>query len=224
MSVIGKHVSEGVRVLPNDFYRVRPQVLRVVLQTLERALATTVSVVGDARIHEPRFTRQLLLDFERARDDTPRTPRYDITHLPELPISDPSGTVATLRRLDFRLVFVRQVGRTGDYLCLEFKYLDANDRRTDYDYVNDGVDRIVIGDYAKGHPWAIMVGLERSGPVNISIQRVNLRLVRKYGTHHGLAVSSSIRLPYVYESDHFQGDERHQISIVHAFHLIVPIG
>ena len=224
MSVIGNHVAEGIRVLPNDFYRVRPQVLRVVLQTLERALATTVSIVGDARIHEPRFTRQLLLDFERARDGTPGTPRYDITHQPELPISGESGSVATLRRLDFRLKFLRQVGRTGDYLCLEFKYLDANERRTDYDYVNDGVNRIVVGDYAKGHPWAIMVGLERRGPLDISIQHVDLRLIHKYGADHGLTISSSIRLPNVYESGHCQGDERHRIAIVHAFHLIVPTG
>ena len=221
MSVIGEHVAEGVRVLPNDFYRVRPQVLRVVLQTLERALAATVAVVGDARIYEPRFTRQLLLDFERARDDTPGTPRYDITHQPELPISDASGSVASLRRLDFRLIFLRQVGRTGDYLCLEFKYLDAKNRRTDDDYVKDGVDRIVVGDYANGHPWAIMVGLERSGPIDASIQHVNSRLVRKYGTDHGLKCSLNIRLLNVYESDHFQGSGLHKITIVHAFHLIV---
>ena len=180
-----------------------------------------MAVIGDTRIHEPRFTRQLLLDFQQARDNTPGTPRYDVTHQPELPISGASGSVATLRRLDFRLVFLRQVGRTGDYLCLEFKYLDANDRRSDYDYVKDGVDRIVIGDYANGHPWAIMVGLERNGPLSASIQNVNIRLIQRYGADHGLKCSSSIRLPNVYESDHFQGSELHKITIVHAFHLIV---
>ena len=110
MSVLNRHLTEGIRTLPNGFYRARPQVIRVVLQTLERALTATVSVVGEARPHEPQFTRQLLLDFERARDDTPGTPRYDITHQPELLTADASGGVATLRRLDFRLVFLRQVG------------------------------------------------------------------------------------------------------------------
>ena len=221
MSVIDRHATENIRVLPNEFYRVRPQILRVVLETLERALAATMSIIGDTHIHEPRFTRQLLLDFERARDATSGTPRYDISHQPELPISDASGAVTRFRRLDLRLVFLRQVGRTGDYLCLEFKYLDPNDRRTDYDYVNDGLDRIVIGDYARGHPWAIMVGLDRSGPLDVSIQQVNLRLIQKYGNDHGLRCSTSIHLPHVYESVHFQDGGPHRITILHAFHLVL---
>lgn len=211
--------EEDVRVLPNEFYRVRPQVLRVVLQTLERALAATMSILGDAHIYEPRFTRQLLLDFERARDETTNSPRYDITHQAELPIADATGAVARFRRLDFRLVFLRQVGRTGDYLCLEVKYLDTSDRGTDYDYVKDGVDRIVIGDYAKGHPWAIMVGVERSGPLTTTAEHVNSRLMQTYGSAHGLRDSTRVRLPHVYESDHSQDSGPHQITILHAFYL-----
>ena len=214
-----KFSVEDVRVLPNEFYRVRPQVLRVVLQTLERALAATMSILGDAHIYEPRFTRQLLLDFERARDGAPGSPRYDITHQSELPIADAAGAVARFRRLDFRLVFLKQVGRSGDYLCLEFKYLDAYDRRSDYDYVKDGVDRIVVGDYANGHPWAIMVGVERNGPLTLSTQQVNSRLVRSYGSEHGLRYSTRVRLPHVYESDHLQAGGPHQITILHAFYL-----
>ena len=214
-----KFSVEEVRVLPNEFYRVRPQVLRVVLQTLERALAATMSILGDTHIYEPRFTRQLLVDFERARDGTPGSPRYDITHQAELPITDTSGAVARFRRLDFRLVFLKQVGRSGDYLCIEVKYLDTRDRRSDYDYVSDGVDRIVIGDYAKGHPWAIMVGVERHGPLTLSAQQVSSRLVQTYGSAHGLKNSTSVRLPNVYESDHPQAGGPHQITILHAFYL-----
>ena len=222
MSVINSHLAEGVRGRPQGFYRAKPQVLRVVLQTMERALASTVSVVGSARIYEPRFTRQLLLDFERARDETPGTPRYDITHQPELPIADNSGVVGTLRRLDFRLVFLRQVGRTGDYLCIEFKYLEVLDRSTDREYVSDGVERIVIGDYARDHPWAVMVGLERVGPLRLSVQNVNSRLLARYGNHHGLRVAPGIKLHNVYSSEHQQGGGPHEITIIHAFYLIVP--
>ena len=220
MSVLSGHLKEGIHTLPNGFHRVRPQVIRVVLQTLKRALAETVSTVGRTRLHEPRFTRQLLLDFERARDDTPSTPRYDITHQPELPIPDTSGAVASHRRLDFRLVFLRQVGRTGDYLCLECKYLDTSDRDTDRAYVNEGVDRIVIGDYARNHPWAIMVGLERVGPICMSIQNVDARLVAKYGKNHGFKPKPSVKLSNVRESDHYQTGGLNKITIVHAFFLI----
>lgn len=194
--------------------------LRAVLQTLERAIAATVTAVGEVRIHEPRFTRQLLLDFERARDNTPGTPRYDITHQPELPIADDKGVVAELRRLDLRLVFLQQVGRTGDYLCLECKYLDTRVRDTDREYVNEGVDRIVVGDYAANHPWAVMVGLERNGPVNLAFDHIDARLVSKYGRSAGLKKTSGIALSNVRESDHYQSGGSHRITIVHAIYLI----
>ncbi len=221
MSVINKHLAEGLRGRPRGFYRARPQVLRVVLQTLERALANTIAAIGNERIYEPRFTRQLLIDFERARDQTPGTPRYDITHQPELPIADSDGVVSALRRLDFRLLFVPQVGRTGDYLCIEFKYLEVTDRSTDREYVGDGVERIVVGDYARNHPWAIMVGLERVGPLLRSVQNVNSRLLTTYGHLHGLRIAPDVKLPHVYASQHEQGGGPHEITIIHAFYLIL---
>lgn len=222
MSILGEHFADGAHVRPNGFYRARPQVLRAVLETLGRALARTLRIVGDARLTEPRFTRQLLVDFERARDETPGSPRYDITHQPELPIANESGQVTTLRRLDFRLVFLRQVGRTGDYLCLEVKYLDTADRNTDREYVNEGVDRIVIGDYARGHPWAIMVGLERSGPLDRTADHVGTRLVLRYGADIAYRASSRIGLPHTYESEHAQAGGPHQITILHAYHMLQP--
>ena len=223
MSILTRHISEGKRALPNGFYRARPQVLRVVLQTLERALTSTVAVIGDAEVYEPRFTRQLLVDFEHARDDTPGSPLYDITHQPELPIANERGVVSSHRRLDLRLVFLRQVGRTGDYLCLECKYLDSADRDTDREYVNEGVERIVIGDYARHHPWAVMVGLEKRGPVEVSVKNVNERLIAKYGESAAIKPFSSIGLPNVHESEHFQAGGPHRITIVHAMYLIVPV-
>ena len=222
MSNLTKHIAGDKRVLPNEFYNARPQVLRVVLQTLGHALSATISIIGEVRIHEPRFTRQLLSDFERARDNTPGTPRYDLTHQPELPIANAAGAVTAFRRLDFRLLFSQQVGRTGDYLCLECKYLDAMARNTDLNYVKEGVARIVDGDYARDHPWAIMVGLERRGPLNITFEHINERLVSKYGTECSFKDTPSIRLPNVQESEHYQAGGPHRITIVHAIYLIVP--
>lgn len=220
MSILAQHLAPGALARPNGFYRARPQVLRVVLETLGRALARTVAIVGDIRLTEPRFTRQLFLDFERARDETPGSPRYDITHQPELPIADGTGAMAVLRRLDIRLVFLRQVGRTGDYLCLEFKYLDTNDRSTDREYVAEGVDRIVIGDYARDHPWAIMVGLERRGPLAQTSEQIGARLTSRYGSDGGYRPSARIALPYAFESDHVQANGPHRITIVHAYYLL----
>jgi hypothetical protein len=202
------------------FHRARPQVLRIVLQTLDRAVAAAVCRIGGERLLEPQFTRQLLLDFESARDAMPGSPRYDITHQPELPIADGEGRAASLRRLDLRILFRAQLGRTGDYLCVECKYLDTTDRNLDREYVNEGVDRIVIGDYARHHPWAVMVGLERTGPLHATASHVDARLVARYGANAGFKANSSIRLPFVRESDHDQAGGPHRITIVHSFHLI----
>jgi hypothetical protein len=222
VSILAEHLATGALARPNGFYRARPQILRVVLETLGRALDRTVEIVGDVRLTEPRFTRQLFLDFERARDETPGSPRYDITHQPELPIADATGAMAALRRLDLRLVFLRQVGRTGDYLCLEFKYLDTKDRDTDREYVAEGVDRIVIGDYARDHPWAIMVGLERTGPLEKTSAHIGARLTSRYGAGVSYRSSARIALPYAFESAHFQANGPHQITIVHAYYLLRP--
>lgn len=220
MSILAEHLAPGALTRPNYFYRARPQILRVVLETLGQALARTIEIVGDVKLTEPRFTRQLFLSFERARDETPGSPRYDITHQPELPIADATGALVALRRLDLRLVFLRQVGRTGDYLCLEFKYLDTRDRSTDREYVAEGVDRIVIGDYAHGHPWAIMVGLERTGPLEQTSEHIGARLITRYGAGTSYRPSAKIALPYAFESDHLQANGPHRITIVHTYYLI----
>lgn len=202
------------------FHRARPQVMRFVLRTLDRAVGATVRKVGGAKLLEPQFTRQLLLDFEAARDAEPNSPRYDITHQPELPIAGDDGVAASLRRLDLRILFRRQVGRTGDYLCVECKYLDTQDRALDREYVSEGVDRIVIGDYARHHPWAVMVGLERTGPLDMAASHVHGRLVVRYGESSGFKAVSAINLPFVHESEHVQADGPHRITILHSFHMI----
>jgi hypothetical protein len=202
------------------FYRARPQILKSVLATLQEAVAATVAVVGEERILEPRFTRQLAVDFERIRAATPGAPRYDIVHQPELPITDERGAVVRYRRLDIRLLFLRQVGTPGDYLGLECKYLDAHDRSTDADYVDDGVERIVCGDYSRAHSWAVMVGLERRGPLDLSVANVDARLRERYGQEAGLKSTCRVRLSNVRESEHLQAGGPHRICILHGFFLI----
>ena len=220
MRARGDQFSEESRALPNVFYKVQPQVLRSVLLTLERAVAATAAVLGEARVLEPRFTRQLAEDFESARDATPGSPRYDITHQPELPITNAEGIVVRYRRLDIRILFARQLGCRGDYLCLECKYLDATDRATDADYVDEGVERIVSGEYAAGHPWAVMVGLERVGPLAVSVSHVDERLRARYGSEGGFTATPRVRLTFVRESQHSQAGGPHRITIIHGFFLI----
>lgn len=194
--------------------------MKSVLTTLQQAVSATVAVVGEQRILEPRFTRQLAADFERIRAATPGTPRYDIVHQPELPIVDEAGLVIRYRRLDIRLLFLRQIGAPGDYLGLECKYLDAGDRSTDADYVDDGVERIVCGDYSRYHPWAVMVGLERRGPLDVSVANVEARLQERYGQDAGFKAACRVRLDNVRESEHPQAGGPHRISILHGFFLI----
>jgi hypothetical protein len=220
VSTLGDQFAEEAQSLPGAFYRVRPQILRCVLLTLKRAVATTAGVVGKVRVLEPKFTRQLVVDLEVARDSTPGSPRYDITHQPELPILDADGVVVRYRRLDIRILFARQLGRRGDYLCLECKYLDASDRRTAAEYVDEGVNRIVCGEYAAGHPWAIMVGLESVGPCKLSAANVNRCLRKRFGSEGGFRAAPRIRLEDVFESEHSQAEGSHRIVIVHCFLLI----
>jgi hypothetical protein len=221
VSTLGHYFSEEAKALPNVFYKVQPQVLRTVLLTLQRAIAATVAVLGEVRVLEPRFTRQLAADFESARDATPGSPRYDIVHQPELPITNAAeGIVVRYRRLDIRILFARQLGCRGDYLCLECKYLDATDRATDADYVDEGVERIVSGEYAAGHPWAVMVGLERVGPLAVSVSHVDERLRARYGPEGAFTATPRVRLTFVRESQHSQAGGPHRITIIHGFFLI----
>ena len=177
MSALGEHLGAADSAASaNTFYRLQPQLLRRVLRALDEAITETVALLGDVRRLEPQFTRQLAACFEDARDRAGGT-RYHIEHQGELPVRNDEGRVVSYRRLDIRLLFTQQVGRRGDYLCIECKYLDATDRGSDDDYVEEGVDRIVTGAYALGHRFAIMVGLERIGPLSRTIVNVNDRLI-----------------------------------------------
>lgn len=219
LSALGEHAADKAATV-GGFHRVRPQVLGALLRTLRRAIGYTVANVGAAHIHEPRFTRQLLLDLQRARDEEPASPRYDITHQPEHVVADQNGIVQQYFRLDLRVLFSRQLGRTGDHVCLEFKYLDTADRGTDMAYVDDGVHRFVTGDYGRGHHWAVMVGLERRGPLTTSAGHVDCRLIERYGL--GFKARACVNLPDVHETEHIQADGPHSISILHALCLIIP--
>ena len=218
MSALIDQISSEFRGRSSEFHRVRPQVLRSVLETFGRAVSRTVKAFGSTRIHEPGFTRQLFVDFEAERDAVPNSSRYHIEHQSELPITDNMGIVVRYRRLDLKLVFGPQLGKTGQYLCFECKYLDVNQPDTDREYVDEGVERIVCGDYAAGHPWAIMVGLERVGPLSLSAEHVDLRLKARYGV--GFRSKQCIALSHVRESEHAQAGGPHRITIVHSFHLI----
>ena len=220
MSVLANQAGRSPDRVSDGFAKIRPQVLRVVLLTFGRAVAATTGKVGANRVLEPRFTRQLYLDFQAARDATPGSPRYDISHQPEHVVPDALGRIGQLFRLDLRLVFARQLGRTGDYLCLECKYLDTDDRDTDREYVTEGVDRIVSGDYARRHFWAVMVGLERRGPLVKTTIHLDQRLRAKYGNGEGLKTPSDVRLAHVHQSEHVQAGGPHRVAILHALYLI----
>lgn len=217
MSALADHLrATGATVLPNNFHRIQPQVLRRVLSALNDAILATVELLGDVRYLEPRFTRQLASCFEEARDAAGGI-RYHIEHQGELPVLDEDGRVIAFRRLDIRILFSQQVGRRGDYLCIECKYLEADNRRCDDEYVAEGVDRIVTGAYARGHGFAIMVGLERTGPIGRTIENVDDRLRQRYGSDQGLRPAPRWRLGRAHESEHPQSGGPHRIVLIHGF-------
>jgi hypothetical protein len=217
LSALGEHLgATGSAAVANSFYRLQPQVLRRVLGALDEAIRKTVALLGDIRRLEPQFTRQLAACFEDARDRAGGA-LYDILHQGELPVLNDEGRVVSYRRLDIRLLFTQQVGRRGDYLCIECKYLDATDRGSDLEYVEEGVDRIVTGAYARDHRFAIMVGLERVGPLSRTIANVNDRLMRRYGKAQGLRPALRWKLGTAAESEHPQAGGPHRITLVHGF-------
>lgn len=217
MSTLGEHLDPStLACMPNNFYRVQPQVLRKVLSAIDTAVDQTVELLGDVRALEPQFTRQLAASLEDARDRAGGA-RYHIEHQGELPVRNAAGLVIAYRRLDLRILFTRQVGRRGDYLCIECKYLDATDRKTDADYVDEGVDRIRSGAYAAGHRLAVMIGLERSGPILRTMRNVHLRLCSRYSKDEGLVAPTRWSQPNIRESTHPQGGGGHQITLVHCF-------
>jgi hypothetical protein len=76
---------------------------------------------------------------------------------------------------------------------------------------------IVTGAYANGHEFAIMVGLERAGPIDRAVANVDLRLTTVYGADQGLREEGRWRRPNVRESHHPQSGGPHRITIVHGF-------
>ncbi|UCI06119.1 hypothetical protein [Mesorhizobium sp. B1-1-8] len=221
MSVLSDHLgATGSATLANNFYRVQPQILRRVLAAMNEAVTATTALLGDVRHLEPRFTRQLASCFEDARDATGGL-RYHIEHQGELPIVDADGRVVAFRRLDIRILFSQQVGRRGDYLCIECKYLEADNRRFDDEYVTEGVDRIVTGAYARGHGFAVMAGLERVGPITRTVENINERLTQRYGSDQGLKPAPRWRLGSAHESEHAQAGGPHRIVLVHVFWPVV---
>lgn len=223
LSTITQQIRSSRPAVSPAFFAVQPQILRRLLLTLGRAIARTAGHFSNesSRVAEPIFTRQLCVDLEVERDQTPEAPRFDVTHQSELPTVDEVGKVIGHGRLDLRILFPQQLGRTGEYLCLECKYLNVHDRATDLAYVREGVDRIVQGFYAVNHPWAVLVGLERSGPIQDSATHVDERLVEQYGVTGGFIANPLVKLANVHESHHLQGGGSHTIAILHAFFMVV---
>lgn len=220
MSALGEHARGERRVQASTFHVIQPQILRDVLGTLGRAVAHALLRLPRPLPREPSFTRQVTVSFRAERVQS-RTPlRYDIDHQSEVLSVDDDDRLCLHKRLDIRIKFPEQVGTPSDYLCIEFKYLDIVDPRTSREYVQEGVDRIVAGEYSMGHEWAVMVGLEQTGPLDQAADAVNARLNEIYGPNGGYRKPYRIRMPHVHESKHRQGLSSHPITIVHYFALV----
>lgn len=65
-----------------------------------------------------------------------------------------------------------------------------------------------------------MIGLERVGPIRVSISHVDERLRSRYGPAAELQNPSCVGLDNVRDSNHLQAGGAHQITILHAFFLV----
>jgi hypothetical protein len=221
LSLLSGHlVGDGEHSANNGLLPSRPQILKSVLSQLySKRLQRPSRSSASAVFLEPRFTRQLAVAFERIRAATPGAPRYDIVHQPELPIVDADGAVVRSTAASTSVTVPASVGAPGDYLGLECKYLDANDRSTDADYVDDGWSASFSGDYSRDHPWAVMVGLDDAG-VGQVCSHVDARLRERYGQEAGFKSTCGCGSITFERASTCKLMGSHRILDLHAFFLI----
>ena len=134
--------------------------------------------------------------------------------LDDMATNDP----AVLGRVEITLKFLHQFGDEDAYFGIESKRLGAGLHQLNKRYVTEGVDRFVSGQYAKGHPWGMMLGYVLALPVGQSVKSIDGYIRQAYGEAAKLQPAPSHELALaVLLGSLVQGGSTHVIRILHVF-------
>ncbi len=212
----------GSDVLGEAVWYIEPELIVVVLRIMREALDGIGRVVGvrdwylsqDPRPNEPQLTRRLRRAMVMVRKD-----HHDIQcefhHQDEQAREVPGDRPDGYRRFDITVKFAGQPMDEDQYLSLECKFLSVGDRESHRSYVRDGVQRYVDGTYAHRHDWACMVGFERNGPLETTVDFVRSVMREVYSDDCRLDIfNGSAEL---LASRHRQISSGQEIQILHTF-------
>ena len=96
-----------------------------------------------------------------------------------------------LGRIDIILRFLHQFGDEEAYLGVECKRVAHGAATLNQRYVTQGVNRFVIGQYATGHHWGMMLGYVLKLPSAALIAGIDFRIRATYGDSAKLDVTDA---------------------------------
>jgi len=128
-----------------------------------------------------------------------------------------------LGRIDIILQFLHQFGDEEAYLAVECKRVAPGETTLNLRYVSQGVNRFVIGQYAAGHHWGMMLGYVLKVPSADLVTEIDARIRGSYGeaarlhiaTDHPQALS-------LHTCTLSQGSSGHTIRLMHIFVDMTP--
>lgn len=209
-------------VIGDGVWFIEPELIVTVLRIMREAVdgIGRIESVRDwylaqnPRPREPELTRRLrraMLMVRKEHHDIQCEFHHQDEQAREVPQDRPDG----YRRFDITVKFAGQPMDEDEYLSLECKFLDADDRESHRSYVRDGVQRYVDGTYAHRHDWACMVGFERIGPVEATIEDVRTVMSNIYSAE--CTLSSFVDSASLLLSRHLQLSSGREIQILHSF-------
>lgn len=170
----------------------------------------------EPRMKEPQITRLLRHSVLRIKQMRRLAGTQILGEVELDDTSTPQGRIQG--RLDLMIQFSTQFGHEGEYLAVECKLVAAGNATLNRLYVKEGLRRFVIGQYSKGHKYAIMLGYVLVLPVDEVVDDIDRRLVKAYGPDAGLrvAIAQPPTALGVYEGN-LQQDPSSNIRIKHVF-------
>lgn len=134
-----------------------------------------------------------------------------------------SNEPEVLGRIDIILRFLHQFGDEDAYLGVECKRVAHGASTLNQRYVTQGVDRFVVGQYATGHHWGMMLGYVLKLPSAALIAGIDSRIRATYGESAKLDVTDAHADSLsMYTGALGQGSQGHIIRLTHIFVDMTP--
>jgi len=129
-----------------------------------------------------------------------------------------------LGRIDIILRFLHQFGDEEAYLGVECKRVAHGAATLNQRYVTQGVHRFVVGQYAAGHHWGMMLGYVLKLPSADLIAGIDARIRTTYGESAKLeAIEAHAGALAMCAGALEQGSESHIIRLTHIFVDMTPV-